>query len=804
MLPEWPLLFPFTALAAGVYAAELTGFSPSLSAVAGVFICLTAAHFSVQRFLFPLLSLLFFCLLGAYTHMQCRTAVSTAALFPPVVPTEAVIEGTVRSRPAVTPDGARFTLRPYRVAVSGHDIAAAGDLMVSVSSGESAVARGDRIRFRCRLSRPSRLGLPGEFDYSRFLALRGISGTAVIREADHIVLMQPGSERNLLRSADTAALLVSERIRSVVSDDGAASILTALLIGDQKRIPRELAGAYRRAGVSHILSVSGFHIGIIALFLTTAILAVLVRCEILALSVNLRKWVPLLILPVMLFYLLLTGSEPATARSVIMMSVYVIVITLERETDPVNSLLMAATVLLAIDPPVLFDISFQLSFLALWGIMILLPPIADLCRSLDRPWLRLLLLSLATSCAASVVTAVPVLSAFGTFSLNGIIANLLIVPLLGYGAVIAGFCALPLMVLLPWGADRLFELTAQMIFIANRMIGWFARLPEIHYYRITPFDMCMFIGVMAAVTFIRHKRVRASLCMLLPGAAVCGHLLQPPDVDGRLHVYMLSVGQGESLVIRGPDGRTALIDGGGFLRDTGRDFGERYLAPALHTLGIRRIDHMILTHSHPDHTGGLPYVARNFPVGSFWESTYGGAGADYDNLRHALDDRDVACRHLAAGDTVRISDDVLLRVLSPSRDARASGDADHALDLNESSLVFRLEFRSFRMLFTADAGFPVEERLLASEVDIASSVLKVGHHGSRFSTSAAFLDRVRPQLALISAGRHNSFNLPADDTVALLEQRRVRVCRTDRDGTVEIVSDGSSWDALTRYKQEYY
>jgi competence protein ComEC len=294
-----------------------------------------------------------------------------------------------------------------------------------------------------------------------------------------------------------------------------------------------------------------------------------------------------------------------------------------------------------------------------------------------------------------------------------------------------------------------------------------------------------------------------ALCCLFPALAVMVHLAAPSPEDGRLHVTMLSVGQGESILIRLPDGSTMLVDGGGYLHDTGRDFGQRTLGPALWKSGVHRIDRLVLTHSHPDHIGGMPFVAGNFPVGEFWEPVPGGVGEQYDRLRAVLAGQHIPQRLLGAGDAVTMAGGVRMAVLSPQRDSARRGLTSGDMAMNEDSLVFRLTYGSFSMLFTGDAGFQAEERILADRgTDLTSTVLKVGHHGSGYSTSDRLLGRVAPRVALISAGNGNSFGLPSQRTLRELDKRGIRTFRTDRDGTVEVVSDGSSWSVSTPYRTD--
>lgn len=738
---------------------------------------------------------LFFFVWGVYVLPQWRAP----ALPPPLAATVAagtpvVLQGLVCSRPVETATGDSFLLDLNGMADHARFIPVSGRLLITVAKGQTGLMRGDLIRCGTRISIPHRLGIPGEHDYVRHLSYQGVAATGWVASPDAIILVRGGMSDSLLRRVDGVARKLGETIRTAVPDQTVSSVLAALLIGDQKRIPDAVNAAYTRAGVNHILSISGFHIGIIAYGMVAVCLAIMSRFEYLALRLNLRSLALLLAVPAMLAYLLLTGSAPATARSVLMLAIFVLALYAERETDPVNGLLIAAFVLLIIHPPDLFDISFQLSFLALWGIVLIAPWAAKLPKQHPRiPWNRVLIPFVAASCAATAATVVPLLYHFGQASFNGIIANFIIVPLLGYGAVLSGFCVLPLVYLVPAAAHWLLWCAAWLTALSNWLVSLFAGLPVLAFHGVTRFDMACLLAVMGCLTLLKRSRTGSALSFLPLLAAVAVHLATPGASDGRLHVVMLSVGQGESLVIRLPDGRIMLVDGGGYLHDTGRDFGQRILAPALWKLGVQKIDYLVLTHSHPDHIGGMPFIAGNFPVGEFWESVSGGVGPEYAGLRAILSERHVPRRVLRAGDRVTIPGNVVVSVLSPQGPGVRNGPAPDDLDLNEGSLVFRLTYGSFSMLFTGDIGFAAEAAIMAHRGALASTVLKVGHHGSRYATSDSWLDRVRPEAALISAGYGNRFGLPAGETLSRLRRRGILTRCTARDGTIELVSDGVSW-----------
>jgi competence protein ComEC len=795
MSHRWPFLIPFLFMTAGLALFVHGGYFCSTTAVIAAFFCLLLACLLPFHRLFTFCTALFFLLWGLsalqpwMTPEISQTSIKTKASDIPLT-----IEGVISERPSVAPEGSRLTVQVERIFRGNNVVSATGVLLVYVSEGDVTLARGDRIRFVSRVSVPKKLGLPGEFDYSRYLAFQGISATARVASQSEIVLIRAAAVESWQRSIDLTARALGDAVRRAIPEERISSVVTALLLGDQRRIPRDLADAYTRSGVNHILSISGFHVGIIAAFITLLVIWFLTRFEYPALHWNIRLIAVFTAVPAMMTYLFLTGNAPATARSVIMLSVFALALFAERERDSINTLLFAAFFLIAINPPTFFDVSFQLSFLSLWGILIAVPQIMKRTSFVNSLWLRSLIQFIAASVAASCVTLLPVLYIFKVGSFNGILTNFLIVPLLGYGAVLAGFIALPFAVLLPQYASLLLWPAATLVAISNRFILWCTSLPVFTFYGITAWDVSFFLLFMTCITFIRNRKVRLVSVLLVPVTAIALHVHNSAANDGQLHITMLSVGQAESMLVKLPDGSTLLVDGGGYLYDTGHDFGQRVLAPALGALHVSRIDRMIATHDHPDHSGGLPFVIKNFPVGEFWSGT--DISAD---VTDELNKKQTPVRTLVAGDVIDLPGPVSLKVLSPYRTAQSLTYGDE-MSANERSLVFRLSYGNFSMIFCADAGFEAEERMIKGGETLKSKVLKVGHHGSRYSTSEAFLERVNPDVAFISAGAGNRFGLPAVRTVNLLKTKQIPVYRTDHDGTIELVTDGVKWSVVTPYK----
>jgi competence protein ComEC len=232
-----------------------------------------------------------------------------------------------------------------------------------------------------------------------------------------------------------------------------------------------------------------------------------------------------------------------------------------------------------------------------------------------------------------------------------------------------------------------------------------------------------------------------------------------------------------------------LIDGGGSLRDGGSDPGERLLAPALRSLGVDRLDWVVLTHPHPDHLRGLLHIASTFPVGEFWHGPDSDVGGDYRDLASIMMGHGVPVRSIDSTTADYGVGDVRIEALAPSPGNGVVSGSDQAGDRNETSLVLCLKIHAFSVLFTGDAGFATEETLLHRPERLHCSIMKVGHHGSRYASSDRFICATAPKYAVISAGFGNSFGLPAAETLERFNRHGVRIFRTDRDGTVQAIYD---------------
>jgi competence protein ComEC len=395
--------------------------------------------------------------------------------------------------------------------------------------------------------------------------------------------------------------------------------------------------------------------------------------------------------------------------------------------------------------------------------------------------------------AQAAVTPVMV-AHFNQLSLVGVVANLVVVPLAAAGTTL-GMLALLVALASAVAADVLFQ-AQWLLLLALRATVWAAaQVPAAMVHLPAPSwaAIAAWCGALALLPYVgarRWPRSTAAACLGLALALSIWPWVRPGD--GRLRITFLDVGQGDATLIELPEGPRLLVDGGpGGVRRL--DVGERVLAPYLWNLPATRLDALALTHPDSDHSGGLRAVLTRFRVREFWENGRWVAGTE-DTLRAV--ERSGACRRtLVAGQRLWLGS-ALLTVLNP--DGTRPLDEPPPMGENEESLVLRLDWRGFSLLLTGDLGGPGEERLLASHAPVRTLALKVGHHGSRFSSTEAFLGAARANLAVVSVGARNPFGHPTPEALGRLEAAGVRIYRTDRDGAVILETDGVTL-SMTRW-----
>ena len=672
---------------------------------------------------------------------------------------------------------------------------AASDFAATVCDWPQATERGARVTVELEGYHRARAVLYGE---AELLAARPgdtVTGTAQWQSAAHfdsddvthfnargVYALLYGREDVRLSAGDGDALrwlpqragkAFREKVAAIWDDPRVSGFLTAELTGDKSAMDDGDYLAMQETGLAHLFAVSGLHCA----FLVTLLALLISRRQRLLCAVT---------IPLLLFYMVMVGMSPSVVRACIMQIFLLIAPLFRRGSDPLTSLAAALLVILLCNPFAAASVSLQLSFSATLGMVLLSPRLYKLltgwykgkCRPL-RTALCFVAANLSATLSAVVFTAPLTAWYFRIFVLVAPLSSLLAVPAAGWSfmaafvTVLLGFVWLPLASLLGWIS---WALVRYILWIANGMMSWryhavYFTNPYLIYWLL--FLYAAFIGCAATPDGKRKYLLASALSVLTLTAAIW---VNRQDYQyGVLTALTLDVGQGESVILTS-GGETALVDCGS--SNSYKDPGG-LAADTLHSMGVRELSAVVVTHYHADHTNGLYEVLRRIPVQTIYlpdiEDEYGVR----ERLVSLAEEKGAQVTYVTK-ETADTLGDTVLTIYPP---VQSGGD------LNELGLTALASAGDFDLLITGDMSGSTEKKLVETYALPDIEVLVVSHHGSRYSSNIRFLKSVTPEAAVISVG-DNNYGHPSEETLQRLLAVGADIWRTDQQGTIRITVNG--------------
>ena len=672
---------------------------------------------------------------------------------------------------------------------------AASDFTATVCDWPQATERGARVTVELEGYHRARAVLYGE---AELLAARPgdtVTGTAQWQSAAHfdsddvthfnargVYALLYGREDVRLSAGDGDALrwlpqragkAFREKVAAIWDDPRVSGFLTAELTGDKSAMDDGDYLAMQETGLAHLFAVSGLHCA----FLVTLLALLISRRQRLLCAVT---------IPLLLFYMVMVGMSPSVVRACIMQIFLLIAPLFRRGSDPLTSLAAALLVILLCNPFAAASVSLQLSFSATLGMVLLSPRLYKLltgwykgkCRPL-RTALCFVAANLSATLSAVVFTAPLTAWYFRIFVLVAPLSSLLAVPAAGWSfmaafvTVLLGFVWLPLASLLGWIS---WALVRYILWIANGMMSWryhavYFTNPYLVYWLL--FLYAAFIGCAATPDGKRKYLLASALSVLTLTAAIW---VNRQDYQyGVLTALTLDVGQGESVILTS-GGETALVDCGS--SNSYKDPGG-LAADTLHSMGVRELSAVVVTHYHADHTNGLYEVLRRIPVQTIYlpdiEDEYGVR----ERLVSLAEEKGAQVTYVTK-ETADTLGDTVLTIYPP---VQSGGD------LNELGLTALASAGDFDLLITGDMSGSTEKKLVETYALPDIEVLVVSHHGSRYSSNIRFLKSVTPEAAVISVG-DNNYGHPSEETLQRLLAVGADIWRTDQQGTIRITVNG--------------
>lgn len=654
--------------------------------------------------------------------------------------------------------------------------AVSGNVLLRTSGINQRYNEGTSLRIRGQPQKPPAMRNPGQFDYHDYLAGQDIYHLLDISNADSLQVIRQSSRWSFRNDMLGPVKDYFNQSFSTHLSEKDAALLRALLLGEKQDLDRAFISNFQRAGVVHVLAISGLHVGYIVVFVFTflSFLRVSSQIRLTGLAV------------ILIMYIVLVDFKAPVIRASLMVLLYLWAQSLERRVSTGNIIAGAACIILLFEPRHLFNPGFQFSFSAVISIiygykrldrLIPLRKIMHLNRYLDNLLWTPLLVS-----AAAVIGTIPLtLYYYGTIQVIALLANLIVIPLVGCIVLLTFFVLIfsSFSLALADGTGLLIHWIVSVMSLATES---FAALPiaAIIVNRPSLFFTLLITTGIIIVFFGKRENFGTILPVYMSGLLIW-FIIQTIPAPPRLEAFFLDVGQGDAAFLRFPNQSTMLIDAGDATRN--RDNGALTVLPFLQQAGATHLNYLVASHPHDDHIGGFPSIIQNIDIDTVVMSEYEFWSQNYKRVVDMCRQKNIPVRRVGKGDRLFPDPSCRVYIMHPdSSHARIS--AGSGAECNNSSLVIKVMYGKQSLLFTGDLEHDTEPYLQVYDEMMPSEILKVGHHGSKTSTSLPFLEKVRPLVAVIPVAKKNKFRHPSQITLDNLGRAGVGTYLTSTSGAV--------------------
>ncbi|WP_130471254.1 DNA internalization-related competence protein ComEC/Rec2 [Candidatus Magnetaquicoccus inordinatus] len=649
-----------------------------------------------------------------------------------------------------------------------------------------AALPGDRIALSTRLKPAHSAHNPGGFDYGHYLQQQGISCTG--SSYQEVELLGTDKQWSWNRYRQQLSFWLAEQL-----PESKRGLLEALMVGKTGYIDETLNEELQVSGTYHLVAISGLQVGLVSAW-SLFLLRRLAIC-ILPLSERWDMKQPAALLAILptIAYAYLAGWSVSTQRATGMMICYLLALAMGRSRQIWRILILSAIVILCWQPGQLFTAGFQLSYLSVVGLLFFMPFFER-----GNGWRKHLLLLLMSSVVASIVTTPLTAHYFHRFSPYSLLANLPAVPWVSFISTPLGLLAMLLHEIPGQAANQLLQWMNLSLEPYRLLLTWINSLPGAWQRLAGPplAALLLWIALSAAAALLLQQRWRrtAGSLFILSWLLLAWPRSTPPA--GQLHLAVLDVGQAQSVLLHTPNGGWSAMDVGGFLSPRFNP-GEAFTSSYLWHRGANALQRVIISHPQLDHFAGAEQLLRNFPVQELWVGDFPQAEEEnllYRSLLVRAKELKVQVRHLHQPYHVT-EGGVDIAVLPPLTGELARND-------NDSSLVVEISYQKARFLVPGDATTRTEKWLLAQQQIRPLTLLLAPHHGSKSSSSPAFVQASQAQHVVFSAGRFNSYHHPHPQVVERWQKAAAQLWRTDQQGAIMIQSDGLQTQVTTLAQAE--